>query len=111
MTLVRNRKFAVAQCVPQLDRTVPRARDDLAIVGGEGDGEDIVGVADEAAGRHAGSEFPQPKSLVPGGREGIGTIGRDNLEKGKKKKQVERQQREKHNTPRYRGREWTKEKW
>ena len=81
MTLVRDGKFAVAQCVPQFDRTIPRAGDNLTVVGGEGDGEDIVGVADEAAGRHARSEFPQPKSLVPGGGEGVGTVGRDNLEK------------------------------
>ena len=75
MTLVGNGKFAVAQCVPQLDRTVPRARDDLTVIGGEGDGKDIVGVTDEAAGRHAGSEFPQSKGLVPGGGEGVGTVG------------------------------------
>lgn len=80
MTLVGNGKFAVAQCVPQFDRTIPRAGDDLTVVGGEGDGEDIVGVTDEAAGRHAGSEFPQPKRLVPGCGEGVGTVGRDDLE-------------------------------
>ena len=81
MALVGNGKFAVAQRVPQLDRTVPRSRDDLTVVGGEGDGEDIVGVADETAGRHAGSEFPQPESLVPRGGEGVGTVGRDHLER------------------------------
>ena len=87
MTLVGNGKLAVAQCVPQFDRTIPRAGDDLTVVGGEGDGEDIVGVADEAAGRHAGSEFPQPEGLVPGGGESIGTVGRDDLE-GKTKSSV-----------------------
>ena len=86
MTLVGNGKFAVAQCVPQFDRTIPRARADLTVVGGEGDGEDIVGVTDEAAGRHSGSEFPQPKRLVPGGGEGVCTVGRDDQERRKKKK-------------------------
>ena len=62
----------------------------MTVVGGEGDGEDIVGVADEAAGRHARSEFPQPKGLVPGGGEGVGTVGRDNLE-GKKKRALARE--------------------
>ena len=65
MTLVGNGEFAVAQSVPELDSTIPRAGDNLAIVRGEGDGEDIVGVADEAAGCHTGSELPQTESFVP----------------------------------------------
>ena len=83
MTLIGNGKFAVTQCVPQFDRAIPRAGDDLTVVGGEGDGEDIVGVADEAAGRNASSEFPQSKGLVPGGGEGVGTVGRDHLERSR----------------------------
>lgn len=75
MTLVGDGKFAVAQSVPQLDGAIAGARDDLAVIGGEGDGEDIVGVADKAAGCHTGSELPQAESLVPGGGEGIGTVG------------------------------------
>lgn len=59
MTLVGDCELAVAQRVPQLDGAIAGAGDDLSVVGGEGDGEDIVGVADEAAGRHARSEFPQ----------------------------------------------------
>ena len=50
MPLIRDGKFAVTECIPELDGTVARARYNLAVVGGEGDGEDIVGVADEAAG-------------------------------------------------------------
>lgn len=80
MTLVGDGKFAVAQRVPQLDRAIARARNDLTVVGGEGDGEDIVGVADEAAGRHTRSELPQAESLVPGGGESVGTVGGDDLE-------------------------------
>ena len=91
MTLVRNGKFAVTQCVPQLDRAIPRARNDLTVVGGEGDGEDIVGVTDEAAGRHSGSEFPQPKRLVPGGGEGVGTVGGDYLERRRKNRALARE--------------------
>ena len=79
MALVGDGKLAVAQRVPQLDRAVAGARDDLAVVGGEGDGEDVVGVADEAARRHARGELPQPERLVPGGGEGVGAVGRDDL--------------------------------
>ena len=81
MTLVGNGELAVAQSVPELDSTIPRARDDLAIVRGEGDGEDVVGVADEAARRHARSEFPQAERFVPRGGESIGTVRGDDLEK------------------------------
>ena len=80
MALVGNGKLAVAQRVPQLDGTIAGAGDDLTVVGGEGDGEDIVGVADEAAGRHASGEFPQTESLIPGGGESVGTVGGDDLE-------------------------------
>lgn len=74
MTLVGNGELAVAQGVPQFDGAIARAGDDLTVVGGEGDGEDIVGVADEAAGRDARSELPQPERLVPRGGESIGTV-------------------------------------
>ena len=74
MTLVGNGKLAVAERVPQFDGTIAGAGDDLTVVGGEGDGEDIVGVADEAAGRYASSEFPQTESLIPRGGESVGTV-------------------------------------
>lgn len=50
MTLVGDGEFAVAECVPQLDSAVAGAGDDLSVVCGEGNGEDVVLVADEAAG-------------------------------------------------------------
>ena len=80
MAFVRDGKFAVTQRVPQLNGAIARARDNLAVVGGEGDGEDVVGVADEAAGGHTGSELPQAKSFVPGGRESVCTIRGDDLD-------------------------------
>ena len=80
MTLVGDGEFAVTQSVPQFDGAIAGTRDDLTVIGREGDGQDIVGVADEAAGRHSSSELPQAESLVPGSRESIGTVGRDDLE-------------------------------
>lgn len=35
VTLLGNGKFAVSESVPQLDCTVARSRDDLAVVGGK----------------------------------------------------------------------------
>ena len=65
MTLIRDGKLAVAKRVPQLDRSVPRARDDLTIISRKGNGQDVVGMADEPTGRNTRGEFPEAKSLIP----------------------------------------------
>lgn len=82
MALVGDCEFAVTQRVPELDCAVPRTGHNLAVVGGEGDGEDVVGVADESAGGGTGCELPEAQGLVPRGGEGIGAIRGDNLKKG-----------------------------
>ena len=79
MTFVGDGELAVAQRVPQLDGAIAGAGDDLSVVGGEGDGEDVVGVADEPAGRYARGELPQAEGLVPGGGECVGAVGGDDL--------------------------------
>lgn len=79
MALVGDGVLAVTEGVPQLDGAVTRAGDDLSVVGGEGDGENIVGVADESSGGGAGGELPQTESLVPRGRQGVSTVRGDNL--------------------------------
>ena len=83
--------LAVTEGVPQLDGLVPRAGDDLAVVGGEGDREDVVVVADEAAGGRAGGKLPKTEGLVPRGGEGVGAVGRDDLGRVRKKKAQTRQ--------------------
>jgi len=65
VALVGNGVLAVTERVPQLDGSVARSRDDLAVVGGERDGEDVVGVADKAAGGYTGGELPEAEGLVP----------------------------------------------
>lgn len=77
MALVGDSVLAVTEGVPELDGLVAGAGDDLAVVGGERDGEDVLGVSDEPAGGLAAGELPEAKGLVPRGREGIGTIGGD----------------------------------
>lgn len=79
MALVGDGVLAVTEGVPQLDGAVTRARDDLSVVGGEGYGENVVGVADESSGGGAGSELPQTESLVPRSRQGVSTVRGDNL--------------------------------
>jgi hypothetical protein len=65
VALIGDGVLAVTEGVPELDGSVARSRDDLAVVGGEGDGEDVVGVADEAAGGNTGGELPEAEGLVP----------------------------------------------
>lgn len=79
MALVGDGVLAVTEGVPQLDGAVTRSGDDLTVVGGERDGEDVAVVADETAGGGAGSELPQAEGLVPRGRQSVSTIGGDNL--------------------------------
>ena len=69
--------LALAKGVPELDRAVACARDDLPVVGREADGEDVGGVADEAAGGRAGVEVPEAESVVPGRRERELAVGGD----------------------------------
>jgi hypothetical protein len=72
--------LAVTEGVPELDGSVARAGDDLAVVGREADGEDVVGVANESSGGSAGGELPQTQGLVPRGRQSVSAIGRDDLD-------------------------------
>lgn len=74
MALVGDGVLAVAEGVPQLDGPVAGSGDDLAVIGGEGNGEDVVGVADEAAGGHTGGELPQTEGLVPRRGKRIGAV-------------------------------------
>jgi hypothetical protein len=65
MALIRNREFAIPEGIPELDCSITRARDNLAVICGEGDRKDIVGMADEAASCVTGSQFPETERLIP----------------------------------------------
>ncbi len=80
MSFVGDSELAVTKSVPELDGAIARARNNLSVVGGEADGQNIVGVANKSAGSRTGREFPETEGLVPGGRESVCTIGRDDLD-------------------------------
>lgn len=65
MHLLLYGELAVSECIPQLNGLVARARHNLTVVGGEGDRENIIGMADEAAGGCSSGEFPEAEGLVP----------------------------------------------
>lgn len=78
MAILLDIVLALAEGVPELDGLVTRARDDLPVVGAEADGEDIGGVADEAAGGGTGVQVPETESVVPGSGESELAVRGDN---------------------------------
>jgi hypothetical protein len=81
MSFLGNSELAVTKSVPQLDCSVAGSRDNLSIIGGEGDGENIVGVSNETTSSGTGRKLPESQSLVPRGRESVCTVGGDDLNK------------------------------
>lgn len=79
MALLGDGVLAVTKGVPQLDGAIARTGDDLSVVGREGDGENVVGVADESSGGGASGKLPEAESLVPRGRQSVGAVGGDDL--------------------------------
>lgn len=77
MSLLSDSELAVTESVPELDCAIAGPRNDLSVVGGEGDGQNIVGVSNKSAGGGTGSKLPEAEGLVPGGRESVGTVGGD----------------------------------
>ena len=77
MAILHDVVLALAEGVPELDRLVARARDDLPVVGTEADRQDIGLVADEATGGEAGVKIPKTEGVVPGRGEGKLAIRRD----------------------------------
>lgn len=74
VALVGDGELAVAQGVPQLDGPITRAGDDLAVVGREGDGKNVVSVADETTGGGASCELPETEGLVPRSRKSVRAV-------------------------------------
>jgi len=77
VTLLSDGELAVSESVPELDGAVSRSRDDLSVVCRKGDGENVVAVTNESAGGGTGGKLPEAKSLIPRGRESVGTIRGD----------------------------------
>ena len=59
-------ELAFTKSVPQLNGAVTATADDLSVVSGEGNGEDIGRVANEASGGETSVEVPETECVVPG---------------------------------------------
>jgi len=70
----------LAEGIPELDGAVTASRDDLSIVTGESDRQNVLSVADESADAVAISDVPKTEGAVPGGGDSaLGIGGEDNI--------------------------------
>jgi hypothetical protein len=80
VTILLDVILALTKGVPQLDGLVTGTRDNLAVVRGERDRQDVVGVTDETAGGGAGVQVPKTKGLIPrGGQSELAVRGDNNI--------------------------------
>jgi len=72
--------LALTESVPQADGLVARTRDDLSVVGGEGNAQDVLGVSNETSVSLGLVQIPQSDGGIPRSRQGEVTIlGDDNV--------------------------------
>jgi len=77
LLLVGHGELVLSQRVPELDGLVAGGGNDLSVVEGKGDGEDVFLVADEPASGLAGVDLPETECGVPRTGEGELTVGGD----------------------------------
>jgi len=70
-------ELALSEGVPQADGSVPGGRNDLSVVGREGDAEDFFGVTLETSGSGSGLKIPQTEGVIPRSRESKKSVRRD----------------------------------
>lgn len=71
---------AFALDVPDLELVVATTGQDVTVVGGEGAGEDVLGVAEELAHESTSLDVPEAERLVPGsGESEFGVVGESNV--------------------------------
>ena len=71
-------KFTFTEGIPELDRFVARAGDDLPVIGAEADRQNIGSVPDEFPGRLAGVQVPEAEGVIPRSGKSELAIRRDN---------------------------------
>jgi len=77
VSLILNGVLALSKSVPQLDGLVSRSRDDLSVIGREGNRENVLGVSNESSSGGSRVQIPQSEGRIPRSREGELTIRGD----------------------------------
>jgi hypothetical protein len=67
----------LTESVPKVDGAVAGSGDNLTVVGGEGDGENVLGVTNELTGAVTSAQFPETEGTIPRSRKGEVTIRRE----------------------------------
>jgi len=70
-------EFAFTKSVPQFDGSITGSRDDLAVIRGEGDRQDVFFVTNESSSGSSSVEVPETEGLVPRSRESKLSVRRD----------------------------------
>ena len=80
MSLLLDSVFALGQGIPQLDGFISGSTDNLTIIGGESNAQDIVAVILETAGGTSGGQVPQSQILIPRSGQGkVAVRGKDDI--------------------------------
>lgn len=80
VTLVFDGVLALTEGVPETDGLVARSRDDLSVVSGESNAQNVLGVSDESLGGGSRVEVPETEGVIPRSRESELSIrGDDNV--------------------------------
>jgi len=77
VTILLDVELALSESVPELDGSVSGTGNDLTVIGGEGDGENVRGVSNETTGGKSRVEVPKTKGLVPRGGKSELTVRRN----------------------------------
>lgn len=65
MAVIFDVEFAFTEGVPQFDRTITGARDDLPVVSTEADRQNVGSVSNKFTGGLAGVQVPQTECVIP----------------------------------------------
>jgi len=77
VTLVFDGVLALTEGVPKTDGLIARSRDDLSVVSGESNAQNILGVSNESLGGGSRVEVPETEGVIPRSRESELSIGGD----------------------------------
>jgi hypothetical protein len=78
VALILDGVLALTKGVPEADGLVARTRNDLSVVRGESNAENILGVTNESLGGGSSVKIPQAEGVIPRSREGELAIRGDN---------------------------------